>query len=101
MNSAVPAARTGVVAATYTVFVLISTELGLFLNFVVEKRVLIDERCSHERSTLDVDMPAGQARSEACILTLLADGKRELVVGDDDGCIVVLLVDCDRVDPRR
>ena len=33
---------------------------------------------------LDVDAPAGEAGGEAGVLALLADGQRQLVVGDDD-----------------
>ena len=38
-------------------------------------------------------MPAGEAGGQAGVLALLADGQGELVVGDDHGCVVGLLVD--------
>ena len=41
----------------------------------------------------DVDPPPGEARSEAGVLALLADGERELVVRDDDARRAVELVD--------
>ena len=63
------------VATTHTVFVLVRAELGLFLNFIIEKRILVDERCSHERSALDVDMPTGQARCKTGILAAVTDSK--------------------------
>ena len=44
---------------------------------------------------LDVDVHAGQARGEAGVLPLLADGQGELVVGDDDRGVVVLGIDDD------
>ena len=48
---------------------------------------------THLGLVLDVDVHAGQAGGEAGVLALLADGERELVVGDDDGRVVVLGVD--------
>ena len=37
-------------------------------------------------------MPASQAGSKTCVLALFANGKRELVVGNDDAGVVLLLV---------
>ena len=42
---------------------------------------------------LDVDLPAGQPRSETGVQPLLADGERELVVGYDHGRLAGLVVD--------
>ena len=50
---------------------------------------------------LDVDAPAGELGGETGVLTLLADGKRELVVGSDDRRGVRVLVDDDAVDLGR
>src|SRR5215217_7253106 len=41
----------------------------------------------------DVDAPAGQAGGEPSVLPLAADRQRELVVGHDDGRLLVLVVD--------
>ena len=38
---------------------------------------------AHLRLRVDVDAPAGELRREAHVLALLADGQRQLVVGDD------------------
>src|SRR5213078_2246609 len=53
------------------------------------------------RVGLDVDLPAGQARGEAGVHTLLADRERELVVGHDDGRLLGLVVEVDLADARR
>src|SRR6185437_14295816 len=50
---------------------------------------------------LDVDLPAGETRGEAGIHALLADRKRELVVGDDDGRLARLVVEVDLAHARR
>jgi hypothetical protein len=42
---------------------------------------------------LDVDLPAGQAGGEAGIEALLADRKRQLVVGYYHGCLARVVVD--------
>ena len=52
------------------------------------------------RLGLDVDPPAGQARGEARVLALAADRQRELVVGDDDGRLLALVVDEDLAHAR-
>ena len=41
----------------------------------------------------DVDLPAAQLCGEADVLALLADGKRELVVGDFDESVLAFFVD--------
>src|SRR5581483_4399661 len=43
----------------------------------------------------DVDLPAREARGEAGVHALLADRERELVVGDDDGGLLALVVEVD------
>ena len=50
---------------------------------------------------LDVDAPARQARGEAGVLALLADRERELVVGHDNGRLLVVVVDEDLAHARR
>ena len=50
---------------------------------------------------LDVDPPAGEAGGEAGVLALLADGQRQLEVGDDDLGGAGLLVDPDLLDLGR
>src|SRR2546430_6343373 len=52
------------------------------------------------RVALDVDLPPGEARGEAGVHALLADGKRELVVGDDHGRLLALVVEVDLADAR-
>ena len=51
-------------------------------------------------SRLDVDLPARQPRGEAGVQALLADRERELVVRDDDGRLLGLVVDVDLADAR-
>ena len=49
----------------------------------------------------DVDLPAGQPVGEAGVHALLADRERELVVGDDDGRLLLGVVEVDLADARR
>src|SRR5439155_565187 len=49
---------------------------------------------------LDVDLPAGKARGEAGVHALLADRERELVVGDDDGRFLRVVVEIHLADAR-
>src|SRR5256885_7914836 len=50
---------------------------------------------------LDVDLPAGEARGEAGVHTLLADRERQLVVRGDDGRLARLVVEVDLAHARR
>src|SRR6185436_14446655 len=50
---------------------------------------------------LNVDLPAGQPCGKPGIEALLADRQRELVVGNDDGCFLLLVVDEDLAHARR
>src|SRR5215207_6855447 len=49
----------------------------------------------------DVDAPAGEAGGEPGVLALAADRQRELVVGHDDGRLLVLVVDEHLAHTRR
>ena len=84
-------------------FVNVSAQLLLVLEVIlVDEHVLgLRKRGAGEAGGLDVDVPTGQARGQAGVLALLADGQRQLVVGHDDGCVVVLLVDQDAIDLGR
>ena len=53
------------------------------------------------RLALDVDPPAGEARREPRVLAFLADGERQLEVGDDHFGDAGVLVDADLADLRR
>src|SRR5436305_5346641 len=65
-------------AAPGGVFVVVA-QLGLFL--------------SELGLGADIDPPAGQPGGESCVLALLADGERELVVGHDDRGLLAVVVD--------
>ena len=54
----------------------------------------------HAGLRADVDPPAGQLGGKTRVLALLADGKAELPLGDDDVGDLVLLVDPDARAPR-
>ena len=99
MDAAETASRTCMVAARGAVFGDICAEFALFnVLFLVEQEVFFVHGCrSVEACRFDVNVPAGQARGEASILALLANGERELIVGDDDGGVVFILVDDDAV----
>jgi len=45
-------------------------------------------RFVHGRFALDVDAPAGELGGQAGVLPLLADGQRQLAVGNDDGAVL-------------
>ena len=53
---------------------------------------------AHLRLRVDVDAPAGELRREADVLALLADGQRQLLVGDDELHRVAAGVDDDARD---
>ena len=55
----------------------------------------------HLLLALDVDAPAGELARETGVLSLLADGEGELVVGDDDGRRLLLVVDDHLTHARR
>ena len=78
-----------VLAAADVLVLLVTDQVGGGL--LVNGNVLED--IGGKRLGLDVDVPAGQARGEAGVLALLADGQRQLVVGHHDGGVVVVLVD--------
>ena len=103
MDAAEAASRTCMVAARGAVFGDICAEFALFnVLFLVEQEVFfVHGRRSVEACRFDVNVPAGQARGEAGILALLANGERELIVGDDDGGVVFILVDNDAVHASR
>src|SRR5262249_21944416 len=49
----------------------------------------------HLRFAAHVELPSGQARGQAHVLSALADRQRELIVGDDDFHAVLVVVDDD------
>ncbi len=81
-------------AATDVLVLLVTDQIGGGL--LVNGNVLED--VGGKRLGLDVDVPAGQARGEAGVLALLADGEGQLVVGHDDAGVGLLLVDKDAGD---
>ena len=84
MVAAADAVRRDILAAA------VLTLAGLVV--VIKQRGDHSGQVAHQRQALDVDMPAGQAGSQAGVLALLADGQGQLVVGDDDGGVVGVLV---------
>ena len=76
---------------------VLATMAALFLLGNVDDGKLAQDVCG-EGLVLDVDVEAGEAGGEAGVLTLLADGERELVVGNDDRGVAGLGVDDDAGD---
>ena len=99
MDAAETASRTCMVAARGTVFSDICAEFAFFnVLFLVEQEILFMYGCrSVETCRFNIDVPAGQACSEAGVLAFLANGKRQLIVGYDNGGVVFILVDDDAV----
>ena len=83
-----------ILAAADALVLLVTDQVGGGL--LVNGNVLED--VSGKGLGLDVDVPAGQARGEAGVLALLADGEGQLVVGHDDAGVGLLLVDEDAGD---
>ena len=71
------------VAAADAVFVNVSAQLLLVLEVIlVDEHVLgLRKGGAGEAGGLDVDVPTGQARGQAGVLALLADGQRQLSSG--------------------
>ena len=56
----------------------------------------LGDRGSHgEGRGLDVDVPAGEASGKTRVLAFLADSQGKLIVGNDHGSVVLILVDLD------
>ena len=85
------------VAATHAIFAHKRTEFRVFLDFFLEKRLFIYKRSAHKRGALDIDMPARETRGQTCVLTLFANGERQLVIRNDHRRVMILLVDGHRV----
>ena len=95
MHAAEARAGTGHVAAldAASAHVLAAVGLIVFDEVVLGDLGQVAQDAGHHGLVLDVDVHAGEAGGQAGVLALLANGQGQLVVGHDDGRVVVVVVD--------
>ena len=87
--------RAGASLVTATVALLVDIGAAALvgeIDVVVHEGVQVAHEVGGKRLVLDVDVPTGKAGGETSVLALLADGQGELVVGNDDGGVLVCLL---------